>query len=105
MPSNGRASQTVRHRAVRPAAPTWSATCWPAAAQILIFVLTLLLAGMLLSNLVEEKSNKVIEVLAAAVPLDAVFLGKLIAMLGVSLVGILIWGAIAAAGWPSSSRS
>ena len=68
------------------------------AGQILIFVLTLLLAGMLLSNLVEEKSNKVIEVLAAAVPLDAVFLGKLIAMLGVSLVGILIWGSIAALG-------
>ena len=68
------------------------------AGQVLIFMLTLLLAGMLLSNLVEEKSNKVIEVLAAAVPLDAVFLGKLIAMLGVSIVGIIIWGAIAAGG-------
>jgi ABC-2 type transport system permease protein len=66
--------------------------------QILIFGLTLLLAGMLLSNLVEEKSNKVIEVLAAAVPLDAVFLGKLIAMLGVSLIGILIWGGLAGIG-------
>ena len=63
--------------------------------QAIIFFLTLMLATMLLSNLVEEKSNKVIEVLAAAVPLDAVFLGKLIAMLGVSLVGILIWGGIA----------
>ncbi|HEY0447238.1 MAG TPA: ABC transporter permease [Allosphingosinicella sp.] len=63
--------------------------------QGIIFVLTLLLAGMLLSNLVEEKSNKVIEVLAAAVPLDAVFLGKLIAMLGVSVVGVIIWGGIA----------
>lgn len=66
--------------------------------QLLVFVLTLLLAGMLLSNLVEEKSNKVIEVLAAAVPLDAVFLGKLIAMLGVSAVGILVWGGLAAIG-------
>jgi ABC-2 type transport system permease protein len=64
--------------------------------QLLVFFLTLMLATMLLSNLVEEKSNKVIEVLAAAVPLDAVFLGKLIAMLGVSVVGILVWGAIAA---------
>jgi ABC-2 type transport system permease protein len=66
--------------------------------QGLIFILTLLLAGMLLSTLVEEKSNKVIEVLAAAVPLDAVFLGKLVAMLGVSLVGILVWGGLAGLG-------
>lgn len=64
--------------------------------QMLIFVLTLILAGMLLSNLVEEKSNKVIEVLAAAVPLDAIFFGKLVGMLGVSLVGIVIWGLLAA---------
>jgi ABC-2 type transport system permease protein len=59
--------------------------------QTLIFMVTVLLATLLLSNLAEEKSNKVIEVLAAAVPLDAVFLGKLIAMLGVSLVGLGLW--------------
>ncbi len=63
-------------------------------AQTLLFMLTILLAGMLLSNLVEEKSNKVIEVLAAAVPVDAIFLGKLIAMLGVSLTGIAVWGSL-----------
>lgn len=62
------------------------------AGQTLLFLLTMLLAGMVLSNLVEEKSNKIIEVLAAAVPMDAVFLGKLFAMLGVSLVGIACWG-------------
>jgi ABC-2 type transport system permease protein len=67
-------------------------------AQTILFVLTILLAGMLLSNLVEEKSNKVIEVLAAAVPVDAIFLGKLVAMLGVSLTGITIWGALIAGG-------
>jgi len=60
--------------------------------QIIIFFFTLLLATMLLSNLIEEKSNKVIEVLAASVPLDAVFFGKLLAMLGVSLLGIALWG-------------
>ena len=59
--------------------------------QFIVFFFTLLLATMLLSNLIEEKSNKVIEVLAAAVPLDAIFLGKLLAMLGVSLVGIALW--------------
>jgi ABC-2 type transport system permease protein len=63
-------------------------------AQSLLFMLTLLLAGMLLSNMVEEKSSKVIEVLAAAVPIDAIFYGKLIAMLGVSLTGIIVWGSV-----------
>lgn len=60
--------------------------------QMLLFLLTMLLGGMVLSNLVEEKGNKIIEVLAAAIPMDAVFLGKLFAMLGVSLVGITVWG-------------
>lgn len=61
------------------------------AGQLLLFLLMMLLAGMVLSNLVEEKANKVIEVLAAAVPMDAVFFGKLFAMLGVSFVGIAVW--------------
>jgi ABC-2 type transport system permease protein len=65
------------------------------AAQALLFLLTMLLAGMVLSNLVEEKANKIIEVLAAAVPIDAVFLGKLFAMLAMALCGIAIWGAVA----------
>jgi ABC-2 type transport system permease protein len=64
--------------------------------QFVIFFVTLMLATLLLSNLVEEKSNKVIEVLAAAVPLDSVFVGKLMAMLGMSLVGLIFWGAILA---------
>jgi ABC-2 type transport system permease protein len=68
------------------------------AGQLLLFMVTVLLAGMLLSNLVEEKSNKVIEVLAAAIPVDAIFLGKLFAMLAVSLVGITVWAAFAGIG-------
>ncbi|WP_432201463.1 ABC transporter permease [Erythrobacter sp. W53] len=62
------------------------------AGQLLLFLLMMLLAGMVLSNLVEEKANKIIEILAAAIPMDSVFLGKLIAMLGVSFVGIAVWG-------------
>ncbi len=62
------------------------------AAQLLLFLLTMLLAGMVLSNLVEEKANKIIEILAAAIPMDAVFMGKLFAMLAVSFVGIAVWG-------------
>lgn len=64
------------------------------ASQTLLFLLTMLLAGMVMSNMVEEKANKIIEVLAAAVPMDAVFYGKLLAMLGVSLVGLSVWGAV-----------
>jgi ABC-2 type transport system permease protein len=64
--------------------------------QSLLFLLTILLAGMLLSQLIEEKSNKVIEVLAAAVPIDAIFLGKLLAMLAASLAGIAVWAAVGA---------
>jgi ABC-2 type transport system permease protein len=63
--------------------------------QMGLFLLTIMLAGMVLSNLVEEKSNKIIEVLAAAIPMDSLFLGKLFAMLAVSLVAIAVWSA----GW------
>ena len=66
------------------------------AAQMVLFLLTMLLGGMVLSNLAEEKGNKIIEILAAALPMDAVFMGKLFAMLGVSFVGIAVWGTV---GW------
>ena len=64
------------------------------AGQVILFLLIMLLAGMVLSNLVEEKANKIIEILAAAIPMDALFLGKLFAMLGVSLVGVAVWGSV-----------
>ncbi|MEO1046563.1 MAG: ABC transporter permease [Pseudomonadota bacterium] len=60
-------------------------------AQGLLFLLTMLLAGMVLSNLVEEKTNKIIEILAAAIPIDSIFLGKLFAMLAMALIGISVW--------------
>ena len=78
------------------------------AGQALLFILTILLAGMLLSQLIEEKSNKVIEILAAAVPVDAIFLGKLFAMLAMSLIGIAVWasaGAAAIAIWSDRGLS
>ena len=61
------------------------------AGQMILFFLTIILAGMTLSQLIEEKSNKVIEVLAAAVPIESIFLGKLFAMLAASIVGIAVW--------------
>ncbi len=76
--------------------------------MLFLFFLTVLLSGMLLSNMLEEKSNKVIEVLAAAVPVDAIFFGKIVSMLAISLAGVTVWlgaafGAIAiwSAGGPS----
>ena len=60
-------------------------------AQTILFVLTILLSGMLLSQLIEEKSNKIIEVIAAAVPIDAMFVGKLFAMLAASVTGLIVW--------------
>ena len=59
--------------------------------QMILFFLTILLSGMLLSQLIEEKSNKIIEVIAAAVPIDSLFLGKLFAMLAASVIGIVVW--------------
>ena len=67
------------------------------AGQAVLFFLTILLAGMLLSQLIEEKSSKVIEILAAAVPVDAIFVGKLFAMLAMSLLGIAVWTSAGAA--------
>ena len=73
--------------------------------QTVLFLLTMLLAGMVLSNLVEEKGNKIIEILAAAIPMDAVFLGKLFAMLAVSWVGITVWGVTGTAVWLAAGNS
>ena len=67
------------------------------AGQVILFFLSLLLSTMLMSQLIEEKSNKIIEVIAAAVPIDALFVGKLFAMLAASIVGLLVWTAAGAA--------
>jgi len=60
-------------------------------AQVTLFLLTLMLSTMVLSQLIEEKSNKVIEIIAAAIPIDAMFVGKLFAMLAASVVGLVVW--------------
>jgi len=60
-------------------------------AQTILFILTLMLSTMVLSQLIEEKSNKVIEVIAAAIPIDAMFVGKLFAMLSASVLALIVW--------------
>ena len=64
--------------------------------QMILFFLTLLLSTMLLSQMVEEKSNKIIEVVAAAVPIESLFVGKLFAMAAASLLGLIVWSAAGA---------
>ena len=59
-----------------------------------IFFLTLFLAGQVVGTMAEERANKVIEVLAAAVPLEAVFLGKLLGMFGVAVLFVAFWGTV-----------
>ena len=44
-----------------------------------------------MSQLIEEKSNKIIEIIAAAMPIDAMFVGKLFAMLAASVIGLIVW--------------
>jgi ABC-2 type transport system permease protein len=53
-----------------------------------------MLAGQVVGTMAEERSNKVIEILAAAVPLESVFFGKLIGMFGVALLFLLFWGTV-----------
>lgn len=65
-------------------------------AVVTLFVVTLMLAGQAVGTMAEERSNKVIEVLAAAVPLESVFLGKLIGMFGVAILFLAFWAAVGA---------
>ena len=59
-----------------------------------IFFLTLFLAGQVVGTMAEERNNKVIEVLAAAVPLESVFLGKLVGMFGVAVLFVVFWATV-----------
>lgn len=61
-----------------------------------IFFLTLMLSGQAVGAMAEERSNKVIEVLAAAVPLESVFFGKLIGAFGSALLFVCFWGTLLA---------
>ncbi|OJU16290.1 MULTISPECIES: ABC transporter permease [unclassified Sphingomonas] len=59
-----------------------------------VFFLTLFLSGQVVGTMAEERNNKVIEVLAAAVPLESVFLGKLLGMFGVAAMFVAFWGVV-----------
>lgn len=59
-----------------------------------IFFLTLMLSGQAVGGMAEERSNKVIEILAAAVPLESVFFGKLLGTFGSALIFVTFWGTL-----------
>lgn len=59
-----------------------------------VFFLTLMLSGQAVGAMAEERSNKVIEILAAAVPLESVFFGKLLGAFGSAVLFIGFWGAM-----------
>lgn len=81
-----------------PSAPTKNSQSSNSAAALVgvtgIFFLTLFLSGQAVGTMAEERSNKVIEILAAAVPLESVFLGKLIGMFGVAVLFVTFWGTL-----------
>ena len=59
-----------------------------------IFFLTLFLSGQVVGTMAEERNTKVIEVLAAAVPLESVFFGKLLGMFGVAVLFVAFWATV-----------
>ena len=61
-----------------------------------VFFLTLMLSGQAVGAMAEERSHKVIEVLAAAIPLESVFFGKLLGAFGSALLFIAFWGGLLA---------
>ena len=94
----GSARPTVNAIKTAVSAPTASRRGQPGGSGFLavfgIFFLTLFLSGQVAGTMAEERTNKVIEVLAAAVPLEAVFLGKLLGMFGVALLFVAFWGTV-----------
>ncbi|VXC58454.1 ABC transporter permease [Sphingomonas sp. 8AM] len=86
---------TVRIEAVKTTAPTLGGRNAAAFFAVFgIFFLTLFLSGQVVGTMAEERNNKVIEILAAAVPLESVFLGKLLGMYGVALLFVAFWGTV-----------
>ena len=87
-------SKATRRQVVRPGPPATTRNQSAFLAVFGVFFLTLFLAGQMVGTMAEERNNKVIEVLAAAVPLESVFLGKLLGMFGVALLFVGFWATV-----------
>lgn len=97
-PAQGRLSRPEFSEASQKVATRSRQKDMGSAAVVIMFMLTLILASQAVGTLAEEKSNKVIEILAASVPLEAVFFGKLVGLFGVALVFVAFWGGLASLG-------
>jgi ABC-2 type transport system permease protein len=89
-------SVATRHEVARTGRPIAARSQSAFFAVFGVFFLTLFLAGQMVGTMAEERNNKVIEVLAAAVPLESVFLGKLLGMFGVAVLFVAFWAAVLA---------
>lgn len=58
---------------------------------LLVFVATYLLSGHIASGFAEERSSKIIEILASSAPIESVFFGKLLGELAVAVVFVSTW--------------
>ncbi len=76
----------------------------PSAFVYLLWVAIFAIAQMLLSNIIEEKSNRIIEVLLSSVTPGELMLGKLlgIAAVGLTMVGAWILTLFAVLGWKAA---
>jgi len=91
----GAALPEVRMEQVTTGAPTLGGRNTAAFFAVFgVFFLTLFLSGQVVGTMAEERNNKVIEILAAAVSLESVFLGKLLGMYGVALLFVAFWGTV-----------
>lgn len=67
--------------------------------QFVLYILTSTMAVMVLSNLAEEKSNRIVEILATAIPMESLFAGKLLGMLAGTAVALAAWIGFAGLIW------
>lgn len=67
--------------------------------QFILYILTSTMAVMILSNLSEEKSNRIVEILATAIPMESLFAGKLLAMLAGTFIALATWTGFASIIW------
>lgn len=61
-------------------------------AVMVMFLLVYLLGSQVGSSLIEERSNKIIDVLSAATPLECILFGKLIAEYAIALIFMTFYG-------------
>lgn len=68
-------------------------------AVFVIFLLTLMLGGQSAGMMAEEKGNKVIEILVAAIHIESIFMGKLVGLFAIAMTFIAFWGALLGIGF------